>query len=65
MDVMLNNSIMNIDLSGLRNFYKSDATALHILESLGARQNNWKKLTTQPTPARRQIGFATENDTKR
>ncbi len=41
----MNNSIMNLDVSGLRSFYKSDATALHIFESLAARQNNWKMTT--------------------
>jgi hypothetical protein len=41
----MNRSIMDLDVSGLRNFYKSDATALHILESLAARQNNWKMTT--------------------
>ena len=41
----MNNSIINLDVSGLRSLYKSDATALHILESLGARQNNWKMTT--------------------
>ena len=40
-----NNSITNLDVSGLRSFYKSDATALHIFESLAARQNNWKMTT--------------------
>ena len=41
----MNKSIMNLDVSGLRNFYKSDATARHILESLAERQNNWKTTT--------------------
>ena len=40
----MNNS-MNIDVSGLRGFYKSDATARHILESLAARRNNWRMTT--------------------
>jgi hypothetical protein len=42
---MANNSITNLDVSGLRSFYKSDATALHIFESLAARRNNWKMTT--------------------
>lgn len=36
---------MNLDVSGLSSFYKSDATALHVFESLAARQNNWKMTT--------------------
>ena len=42
---IINNSIMNLDVSGLRGFYKSDATALHVCESLAARQNIWKMTT--------------------
>lgn len=41
----MNNLIINIDVSGLRSLYKSDATARHILESLAERQNNWKMTT--------------------
>ena len=41
----MENSIIDFDLSGLRGFYKSNATARHILESLAARTNNWKMTT--------------------
>ena len=43
--INLNTVILNLDVSGLRTFYKFDSTARHILESLAIRQNNWKTTT--------------------